>query len=207
MVSVPIHTLTLPAVKCTLKRSCVSGRRVLSLNAAPDTLEWHAPGAGLSLLLLCAPQVTTYLYFILLLSFFLFINISKTLVFGSANTSGCMVDGLWQLIEYYYSLPVCPDNTTECQYGRVDGQQPPCISNDRLCDGTADCNGGDDELDYNCPCSMGAVRLVGSIAPHEGRVEFCTNGRWSTLCSGGFSSPDISVVCHQLGYSTPGICI
>lgn len=90
-------------------------------------------------------------------------------------------------------------------YGRADGQQSPCISNEQRCDGVADCAGGDDELDHNCPCGPnGAVRLVDGIVPHRGRVEYCVNGRWSGLCSSSWSNVDAGVVCRQLGYPSAG---
>ena len=106
---------------------------------------------------------------------------------------------------YLLILLVCPENTTECQYGRVDGQNPPCVSFDQRCDGTDDCIGGDDELDYNCPCEPeGAVRLVNGTFPYQGRVEFCTNGGWHTLCSNRWDYYAASVVCRQLGYPSGG---
>ena len=91
-----------------------------------------------------------------------------------------------------------------CVNGRVDGQQPPCVTSEQRCDGVIDCIGGEDEEDYNCPCEPeGAVRLVGSSLPYpyQGRVELCRNHSWSTVCSHGrWWSRQTSVVCHQLGY-------
>ena len=104
---------------------------------------------------------------------------------------------------------VCPEDTIECTDGRVDGQQPPCISSEQRCDSVTDCIGGEDELDHNCPCGPeGAVRLVDGTVPYRGRVEFCKSGRWSTICNSRFyqwHNSDASVVCHQLGYPRTGI--
>ena len=72
-----------------------------------------------------------------------------------------------------------------------------------------DCIGGEDELEYNCPCGPeGAVHLVDGIVPYRGRVEYCRNGRWTTICNAnqyyGRSRPFASVVCRQLGFPTGG---
>ena len=111
-----------------------------------------------------------------------------------------------------FNLLVCPDNTFECQHGRVDGQQPPCISTEQRCDNVTDCIGGEDELEHNCPCGPeGAVRLVDGIVSYRGRVEYCRNGRWASICSYSYSyyyyrwnSNDAAVVCRQLGYPSAG---
>ena len=90
-----------------------------------------------------------------------------------------------------------------CSYGRVDGQQPACISTDQRCDGVTDCIGGDDELDFNCPCEPErAVRLVDGVVPYRGRAEICINSRWSTMCS--MSTNVIAVLCRQLGFPSEG---
>ncbi len=69
-----------------------------------------------------------------------------------------------------------------------------------------DCLGGEDELDHNCPCGPeGAVRLVGGVGPHEGRVEFCRSGRWTAVCDRyNWRDNDAAVVCRQLGYPSAG---
>ena len=103
---------------------------------------------------------------------------------------------------------VCPDHQYQCECGRLDGQQPPCIATDQRCDGTIDCIGGEDELDHNCPCGHeGAVRLVDGIVSHRGRVEFCVSGRWSGICATQWDNADAAVVCRQLGYPSEGIYI
>ena len=98
----------------------------------------------------------------------------------------------------------CPNNEFMCSNGRVDGIQPPCISTDQRCDGTTDCIGGEDELDYNCLCAPeGGVRLVDGIVLHRGRVEFCSSGRWSTVCS--LNHNIARVLCRQLGFPSASI--
>ena len=100
---------------------------------------------------------------------------------------------------------VCPDSMFFCHHGHVDDEQLACISTDQRCDGTIDCIGGDDELDHNCPCGPeGAVRLVDGIVPYRGRVEFCVDERWRTICSSRWDHNDAAVVCRQLGYPTEG---
>ena len=103
-------------------------------------------------------------------------------------------------------VTVCPEGTIECTDGRIDRQQPACVSNEQRCDGVIDCIGGEDELESNCPCGPeGAVRLVGGFVPQQGRVELCKNQRWSTICNREWDDRDAQVVCHQLGYSREGL--
>lgn len=52
------------------------------------------------------------------------------------------------------------------------------------------------------PCTNGAVRLAGSTIPTRGRVEFCANGVWGTVCDDFWGVDDASVVCRQLGFSS-----
>ena len=101
----------------------------------------------------------------------------------------------------------CSDDMLMCNNGRVDGQQPPCISTEQRCDGVTDCIGGEDELDHNCPCvPEGAVRLVDGIVPHQGRVELCKEKRWVKVCFQR-SSSNAAIVCRQLGLPTAGMII
>ena len=105
-------------------------------------------------------------------------------------------------------LAECADDKFMCSNGRIDNQQPSCISTDQRCDGVTDCIGGEDELDHNCPCEPeGAVRLADGTVPYRGRLEFCENARWSTVCI-SYSyrwRVNAAVVCHQLGYPSAGI--
>ena len=69
----------------------------------------------------------------------------------------------------------------------------------------SDCLGGEDELEYNCPCGPeGAVQLVNGSSKSEGRLEYCYNTRWTTVCRSYWDTKDAAVVCRQLGYSTIG---
>ena len=50
------------------------------------------------------------------------------------------------------------------------------------------------------PCSNGDVRLMGGTREGEGRVEFCHNQVWGTVCDNNWGIDDVNVVCGQLGY-------
>ena len=50
---------------------------------------------------------------------------------------------------------------------------------------------------------MRLVQLAGDME-NEGRVEFCSGGRWGQLCSDFWDNNDAEVVCRQLGYNVEG---
>ncbi len=56
-------------------------------------------------------------------------------------------------------------------------------------------------------CSEGDVRLVVDTTPawSKGRVEFCHNEVWGTVCDDGWEEVDAQVVCNQLHLGTTGV--
>ena len=53
-------------------------------------------------------------------------------------------------------------------------------------------------------CTAGDVRLLEGSTRLEGRVEFCKNNAWGTVCDSGWGTNDARVVCRQLGFSVTG---
>ena len=51
-------------------------------------------------------------------------------------------------------------------------------------------------------CNNGDVRLADGVSNIEGRVEFCNNGVWGTICHHQWGPSDAKVVCRQLGLPT-----
>lgn len=59
-------------------------------------------------------------------------------------------------------------------------------------------------MQFSSGCREGSVRLFGGSSTREGRVEFCLNSMWGTVCDDGFDRVDASIVCRQLGFSSAG---
>ena len=53
-------------------------------------------------------------------------------------------------------------------------------------------------------CGGGSVRLVGGTQGREGRVEYCRNNIWGTVCDDYWGTQDARVICRMIGYSTDG---
>ena len=50
---------------------------------------------------------------------------------------------------------------------------------------------------------MRLVQLAGDME-NEGRVEYCSSGRWGLVCSDSWDTNDAKVICRQLGYNVEG---
>ena len=49
-------------------------------------------------------------------------------------------------------------------------------------------------------CTDGSVQLMGGQSSHEGEVEMCWNGVWTTINAYDWNYNNARVVCRQLGY-------
>ena len=55
-------------------------------------------------------------------------------------------------------------------------------------------------------CSNGDIRLSDG-SNNSGRVEFCFDRVWGTVCDGQWDTVDAQVVCRQLGFPIEGVYI
>ena len=55
-------------------------------------------------------------------------------------------------------------------------------------------------LNFIDPCPGNPIRLNGSDDSYSGRVEYCYNGIFGTICDDEWSLQDANVACRQLGF-------
>ena len=53
-------------------------------------------------------------------------------------------------------------------------------------------------------CNHDDIQLADSGVSYEGRVEYCNDGLWGTVCDHGWTELDAAVACRQLGHSQHG---
>ena len=53
-------------------------------------------------------------------------------------------------------------------------------------------------------CNDGDIRLRDGANSMEGRVEYCLDNRWGTVCDDLFDNVEARVICRQLGFSDLG---
>ena len=51
-------------------------------------------------------------------------------------------------------------------------------------------------------CVDGTVHLIGGDTISRGRVKYCYNGSWYSVCASGWGEEEAQVVCNTLGYDT-----
>ena len=51
-------------------------------------------------------------------------------------------------------------------------------------------------------CESGTVHLVGGDSISRGRVEYCYDGSWYSVCASDLDEEEAQVICNTLGYYT-----
>lgn len=52
---------------------------------------------------------------------------------------------------------------------------------------------------HTASCTNGLIRLVDGTDKFEGRLEYCVDGKWGTVCDDGFGDIDAQKACKQMG--------
>ena len=58
------------------------------------------------------------------------------------------------------------------------------------------------KMSTDAACENGRVHLVGGDAISRGRVEYCYDGSWYSVCASDLDQEGARVVCKTLGYDT-----
>ena len=58
------------------------------------------------------------------------------------------------------------------------------------------------KISTDVTCESGTVHLVGGDAISRGRVEYCYDGSWYSVCASDLDQEGARVVCNTLGYDT-----
>ena len=61
--------------------------------------------------------------------------------------------------------------------------------------------------DPNATCTDGDMRLVDGRFENEGRLEFCFQNHWGTVCDDDFNPHEAELVCRELGFLHEGLCV
>ena len=58
------------------------------------------------------------------------------------------------------------------------------------------------KISTDATCESGRVHLVGGDAVSRGRVEYCYDGSWYSVCDSDLDEEGARVICNTLGYDT-----
>ncbi|KAL8625954.1 hypothetical protein ACOMHN_012546 [Nucella lapillus] len=94
---------------------------------------------------------------------------------------------------------------------RCTGREPSLSYCQHNAIGTNDCNHGEDVgivcLGAGHPAGPLHARLVNGTSTSNGRLEIQYNGTWSTVCDDSFGTPEATVACRMLGFTSPNALV